>query len=185
MYQIQNIYLENYSVEKVRAMLHSLNCNYYAILHDRDIKPNGEVKKAHFHIVVDYNDNTHHTKENLVKLLLEQGFTDKCMRIESCKNVTKSLRYLTHEDNAEKFHYSIEDCFTNDLEGLQEFRVIQVKIKENDRMLEEFAQCIEKGEILGGREIMKWFRDRQKLDYYMKNIQRINTLYQMLVETFN
>ena len=75
-------------------------------LHDKDINPNGEVKKAHYHIILCYSGPT---SFNVVK-----GLTDLLNQPipQALEQVKGYYRYLTHKDNPEKAQYDDLDIVT-------------------------------------------------------------------------
>ena len=71
--------------------------------HDKDIDPTGIPKKPHFHIILAYNGpTTYKNVENLTKSL-NQTIP------KALESVLGYYRYLTHEDNPEKYQYSKKD----------------------------------------------------------------------------
>ncbi|SFO36061.1 Plasmid replication protein [Pseudobutyrivibrio sp. UC1225] len=76
-------------------------------LHDKDINPTGEPKKAHYHVMAMYDGVK--TKEQAEEFFKSFGGVG-CEQVSS---VRAYARYLCHLDNPEKAQYSIEDvnCF--------------------------------------------------------------------------
>ena len=75
-------------------------------LHDKDINPDGELKKAHYHIILCYSGPT---SFNVVK-----GLTDLLNQPipQALEQVKGYYRYLTHKDNPEKAQYNDLDIVT-------------------------------------------------------------------------
>lgn len=72
-------------------------------IHDRDINPDDEIKKSHYHVVVMFDSvKTKEQAEDLFKLIHGVG----CEIVQSIRGYA---RYLCHLDNPEKFQYQIED----------------------------------------------------------------------------
>lgn len=69
-------------------------------LHDRDINPTGEPKKAHHHVMLAYSGPT---TFNVVKALTGLLNATIPIALESLKGM---YRYFTHKDNPEKAQYS-------------------------------------------------------------------------------
>lgn len=72
-------------------------------LHDKDINPDGEIKKAHWHILLTY--------DGPVNIVAVKKITNKLnapvpQKISSAKGL---VRYMIHLDNPEKFQYSRSD----------------------------------------------------------------------------
>ena len=75
-------------------------------LHDKDLNPTGEPKKAHYHIIMCYSGPT---SFNVVKALCDDL---KQPIPQALEQVRGYYRYLTHKDNPEKYQYSEEEITT-------------------------------------------------------------------------
>lgn len=71
--------------------------------HDRDIRPNGEVKKAHYHVMM-YFDGPKSMKQ--VQDISNQA---SGVEVKAVVSPTGYARYLCHLDDADKAQYSIKD----------------------------------------------------------------------------
>lgn len=69
-------------------------------LHDKDSNPDGEVKKAHYHLLICFEGPT--TLKNAQEL---SNSILSGVLVKPIESVRGMYRYLTHEDNPEKFHY--------------------------------------------------------------------------------
>lgn len=72
-------------------------------LHDKDIDPDGNVKKAHYHVIVCFSGPTTY---NVVLKLTESLNQPIPQPLEQVKGY---YRYLTHKDNPEKYQYDEKD----------------------------------------------------------------------------
>lgn len=72
-------------------------------LHDKDINPTGEVKKAHYHILLCFNGPTTYNRVLDITKMLNSTIPQ---RVLSCVGI---IRYFTHKDNPEKYQYNEED----------------------------------------------------------------------------
>lgn len=72
-------------------------------LHDKDLDPTGEPKKAHYHVIVCYSGPTSY---NVVRGLTEAL---NCPIPQALEQVRGYYRYLTHKDNPEKAQYQESD----------------------------------------------------------------------------
>ena len=72
-------------------------------LHDADLNPTGEPKKAHYHVILSYSGPT--------SFQVVKGITDSLNQPipQPLEQVRGYYRYLTHMDNPEKAQYSISD----------------------------------------------------------------------------
>lgn len=75
-------------------------------LHDRDLNPTGEAKKAHYHVILVYpGPTTYNAVEKFTKSLNAT--------IPQVLEAVKGMwRYFTHKDNPEKAQYDEADIFT-------------------------------------------------------------------------
>lgn len=72
--------------------------------HDMDLNPTGEIKKAHYHIILSYSGpTTFNNVSSLVTGLLNQPMP---IPLDSVKGY---YRYFTHKDNPEKYQYKDSD----------------------------------------------------------------------------
>lgn len=72
-------------------------------LHDKDINPTGEAKKAHYHVVIMFDSTK--TVEQAKEIFDKIGGVG-CEKVNSIRGYA---RYLCHLDNPEKAQYSIDD----------------------------------------------------------------------------
>lgn len=75
-------------------------------LHDKDTNVDGEIKKSHYHIVLNYKGNKSFEQIDEIARVLKAPIPQ---RINS---LTGAVRYLTHMDNPEKYQYSNSDIET-------------------------------------------------------------------------
>ena len=75
-------------------------------LHDQDVNPGtGEVKKAHWHILLNFDSVKSY--DQVTELLSQLG--DGATVPQKLNSVKAMLRYFCHMDNPEKFQYSRDD----------------------------------------------------------------------------
>lgn len=72
-------------------------------LHDQDCNPDGEPKKAHYHVMVKWSSVK--TKEQALAAFEEIGGVGA----EAVSSTRGMARYLCHLDNPEKAQYSVDD----------------------------------------------------------------------------
>lgn len=68
-------------------------------LHDKDVNPDGEVKKSHWHVLIMFEG-----KKSLAQI---EEITEKinASKPQKCANVKGLVRYMAHVDNPEKYQY--------------------------------------------------------------------------------
>lgn len=72
-------------------------------LHDKDINPTGEAKKAHYHILLVYSGPT--TYNAVAKFTASLNATIP----QALESVRGMYRYFSHKDNPEKYQYNESD----------------------------------------------------------------------------
>ena len=82
-------------------------------LHDKDIMENGELKKAHYHLILYFDGKK---SGNQVKDILSELSFDPVKPAFLCpepvNSVRGAVRYLVHQDNPKKHHYDVKDILT-------------------------------------------------------------------------
>lgn len=69
-------------------------------LHDKDINPDGEPKKAHYHVILCYSGPTTYSCVKTITDSLNQPHP------QPLEQVKGYYRYFTHKDNPEKYQYN-------------------------------------------------------------------------------
>lgn len=111
-------------------------------LHDRDVNPDKTPKKAHYHVIVCYEGPTTY---NNVKRLTESLHQPIPQPLEQVRGY---YRYLTHEDNPEKFQYSKADIQT--INGFD---------------IREYVELTRSDVIRLKKEVMRFIRDNDITEY--------------------
>lgn len=75
--------------------------------HDRDVNPTGEVKKAHYHVLLVFEGKKSYSQIQAITTSLNATIPQK---VES---VVGLIRYFVHIDNPEKFQYDIKDIYVH------------------------------------------------------------------------
>lgn len=75
-------------------------------LHDKDVNPTGEPKKAHYHILLVYSGPT--TYNAVAKFTASFNATIP----QALESVRGMYRYFSHKDNPEKYQYDERDIMT-------------------------------------------------------------------------
>lgn len=116
-------------------------------LHDKDLDPNNEVKKAHYHIILSYSGPTTY---NVVKRLTDSLNQPIPIALEQVRGY---YRYFTHKDNPDKFQYDEKDILHLNGFSMRDFielsksevialkRDLQLIIKTN--MILEYADLLD------------------------------------------
>lgn len=97
---------QNYDFDAVLDLFDSIFEEWAYIVHDKDTDENGELLKPHVHWV-----GSKRTPSLISTVSNQLGVPENA--IEFCKSWKTSIRYLVHDDNNDKYHYSDEDIVSN------------------------------------------------------------------------
>lgn len=120
-------------------------------LHDKDLNPTGEVKKAHYHIIFNYDGPT--TQKHVKDLCDSLNMTIP-IKLESLRGM---YRYHIHLDNPEKYQYDDRDRIL--LGGFDPSSVNSLTKTEVDKFIQEILDFIEENNILEYRDLIFNLRD--------------------------
>lgn len=88
---------------KVSFYFDQISCyDHVYILHDRDKDEKGQVKKAHYHVVI-------HTRNQTWRNGLSEKIGIPANYIQQVRNFDSVLEYLVHANEENKFQYSLDD----------------------------------------------------------------------------
>ena len=124
-------------------------------LHDKDINPDGSLKKPHWHIVI-YRDGK-------ISFAQAKSVSDSLNDTspQYVQNITGMVRYLVHMDNPEKAQYKKSEIkghgidITKFLETPEEFDklMMEIEIFCEENFIHEYADLIRRS-----REFDNWHR---------------------------
>lgn len=130
-YKSRNFNLNLYPDDKthVQALDYiQKNCDYALIYHDKDTNEFGEIKKTHVHVVVRFDNPKWNTS-----LAKDLGITPNY--IQECRSLKRSLLYLIHYYDENKYQYSVDE-----VKGPLKKRLFEIlcngEKNENEKMME-------------------------------------------------
>lgn len=120
-------------------------------LHDKDIDPNGEPKKPHWHIILIYSGPT---SFNVVKSLCDSLNAPIPQALEQVRGY---YRYLTHKDNPEKAQYDEKDITT--INGFNIADYTELTRSEVSAMKFDLQRLIREKKLYEYSEFMDYLQD--------------------------
>lgn len=115
-------------------------------LHDKDVNPTGEKKKAHYHVILCFPGPT--TDKTVNQIVVGELHQPIAIALESVRGY---YRYFTHKDNPEKYQYSENEIelfngfdvtdVLNNFEVFECLKTIQALIAENK--IHEYAELMD------------------------------------------
>lgn len=104
-------------------------------LHDKDYYPDGELKKAHWHVIVVWDGPVTDVKAKKISDLLNSPMP---IRLESVRG---AYRYFTHKDSPEKYQYL--DLDIKVFNGFDISNYVALTKEEKYKAVEDIIDCIE------------------------------------------
>ncbi len=127
-------------------------------LHDSDLNPDGEPKKAHYHLILCYPGPQTY---NAVKTLADSLH---CPIPKPLESIRGAYRYFTHLDNPEKFQYdaSLIQC----LNGFSILDYVELTKSEVLRIKQDLQGFIRAQNVMEYSDLMDALQDAGNTDYY-------------------
>ena len=188
MYLLKNLYPENIDSNKMKSILDnsiSLGAiSFYAfIIHNLDVKPNGDFKKPHYHLIIEWClTKSHSIRNDIIKFYLDSLYLGNEIQAqcEAIRSVHKQMRYLTHKDNLEKAQYLDSDVISSDFDYYLSLVERSINKSDTDLIIEKYLffieECSSKGIYPDRMTILTWWRINGKLNYYISHIKSLNDL---------
>lgn len=127
-------------------------------LHDLDVNPTGEVKKAHWHIVLSFEGKK--SFEQITEILAPLN----CPIPQRAHDIHGAVRYLVHMDNPEKHQYSRSDIEAHG--GFDISAALQPSVSERHQIIDDMiAWCAENG-VIEFQDLMDFARDQRRDDWF-------------------
>lgn len=127
-------------------------------LHDKDIDPNGEPKKPHYHVIISYSGPT---SFNVVKMLTDSLNAPIPQALEQVRGY---YRYLTHKDNPDKYQYDEKDIKT--INGFNITNFIELSRNEITEIKIKLQALIREKNILEYSDLMDFLIDSESYGEY-------------------
>jgi hypothetical protein len=122
-------------------------------LHDKDINPTGEPKKAHYHIILVYSGPT--TYNAVAKFTASLNSTIP----QALKSVRGMYRYFSHKDNPEKYQYDEHEITC--INGFNIADLVELTRSEVNEVKINILKLIREIEILEYAELVDFLVDNE------------------------
>lgn len=118
-------------------------------VHDRDVNASGELKKAHYHVMIMFDSVK--TREQAIEVFSELGGVG-CDVINS---VPSYARYLCHLDNPEKVRYDLDDVLS--FAGVDYIECISLP-SDKYGVIGAMIDFVEEQDVISFAELLRWAR---------------------------
>lgn len=122
-------------------------------LHDKDINPDNEPKKAHYHILLMFGGvkSFEQVKELTGRLNVPMPIP--------CHNAKSLIRYMAHLDNPDKFQYDISDIRSHG--GVDIAEMLRPSSSERYTILKEMICYVKNNDIKEFQDLMDYACDQE------------------------
>ncbi len=140
---------------------------YAFILHDKDYNEKGEIKKAHYHVILNLSN-----AKSISALAKELNIGANYIT-PTKKSYINGLRYLIHADDKDKYQYELDE-----VQGPLKSRLkkaLASDVDESDAVL-ELMVLIENQDYLSMRTFVRLIAESGLWQYYRRNAYTFNLL---------
>ncbi|PAH10004.1 replication protein, partial [Staphylococcus aureus] len=117
-------------------------------LHDKDVDPNGEIKKSHWHILIMFESVKTYEQVLAITTKINATVPQKC-------NAEKGLvRYMAHLDNPEKFQYSKSDIIGHG--GADVMELLKPNSSDRYALIREMLEFIDENNFIEFKDLMNY-----------------------------
>lgn len=127
-------------------------------LHDKDMNPTGEPKKAHYHIILVYSGPT--TYNAVAKFTASLNSTIP----QALESVRGMYRYFSHKDNPEKYQYSENEITC--INGFNIADLVELTRSEVNEVKTSILKLIREIEIIEYADLIDFLVDNEMLVEY-------------------
>lgn len=135
-------------------------------LHDKDINPDGSLKKAHWHVLICFEG----LKSYEQVLTIAERLNSPVPQI--CQSRKGLIRYFCHLDNPEKHQYSTSEIKSF---GIDVSSLLSLSRTETNQILKEIFDFIDENELYSYRDFLQIVRKIENDDWFDIAVNR-NTL---------
>ena len=127
-------------------------------LHDKDINPDGEIKKAHWHIGLFFSGKKSYGQ------ILEITSKLNCPNPQVMKNAKGQIRYFAHLDNPEKYQYKPSDIIAHGGADIRKY--LTATGGDKIKLLAEMQDWIDETGCTEFHELARYARNERFDDWY-------------------
>ncbi|MEK4419188.1 replication protein [Bacillus sp. FSL K6-0268] len=127
-------------------------------LHDKDINPDGEIKKPHWHVMMMFSNKKSYEQVREITFQLRSPNPQKVA------NPKGMVRYFLHLDNPEKFQYSkgslVAHC------GADFAQYLAVSKGERYELIREMMEFVNANRIIEMKDLLDYAMDKRFDDWF-------------------
>lgn len=127
-------------------------------LHEFDVNADGEVKKAHWHVLVMFGGVKSYEQ------VLEISQALNCPVPQKCHNAKSMVRYMAHMDNPDKHQYSISEIIAHG--GVDLADLLKPSSSERYSIIRDMCEYVHVNGIMEFQDLMDFARTERFDDWF-------------------
>lgn len=127
-------------------------------LHDKDVNPDGTIKKSHWHVILMYGSNKSYSQVLEITEMLHAPIPQKI------QNIKGAVRYLVHTDNPEKYQYNREDIVCHG--GAEVEQYFELSSVSRERTLWDIMKFIRDEKITSYSAFIGYCQDTDNWEWF-------------------
>lgn len=127
-------------------------------LHDKDVNPDGTIKKPHWHVILMYGGKKSYSQVLEITEMLHVPIPQKI------QNIKGAVRYLVHTDNPEKYQYNREDIICHGGADIDQY--FEMSSSSRERVLWDIMQFIRNEEITSYSAFIGYCQDTDNREWF-------------------
>ena len=127
-------------------------------LHDKDLDPNNEVKKPHYHVILCYSGPTSY---NVVKKITDSLNSPIPIPLEAVRGY---YRYFTHKDNPDKYQYNDSEIISLNGFNIKDF--VEMTYSEETAIKKELQTIIRQNNIFEYSDLLDFLLDNDFVEFW-------------------
>lgn len=128
-------------------------------LHDKDVNPDGTIKKPHWHIVLMFGSNKSYSQIKEIDDMLHGA--EEPQKVHNLKG---AIRYLIHFDNPEKYQYKREDIKCHGGADVEQY--FELSSASRERILWDIMQFIRDEKITSYSAFIGYCQDTDNREWF-------------------
>ncbi|UXC70125.1 replication protein (plasmid) [Limosilactobacillus vaginalis] len=127
-------------------------------LHDKDVNPDGTVKKSHWHVVLAFGSKKSYKQVKEITDKLNSPIPQKV------HNMKGQVRYLVHLDNPEKYQYPVEQVIAHG--GIDVDKYFKATSGQKYDMIGEMIDYVRENNIVEMKDLIDYARVNRFDDWF-------------------
>lgn len=127
-------------------------------LHDKDVEPTGELKKAHWHILLMFANKKSYKQAKEISQMLNAPNPQKC------ENAKGMVRYFAHMDSPHKYQYDKSGIVSHCGADVSSF--LQATKSDRYKLIKEMIQFVRENDVIEMKDLIDYAMESRFEDWF-------------------